>query len=69
MNIDQLTGRYARLRHELETAYAASPWEVARINRLADDIVCIERQLSTSHHANNALTQLSLPSAFHATPR
>ena len=69
MNIDQLTGRYARLRHELETAYAASPWEVARINRLADDIVCIERQLSTSHHASDALIQLSHRSPFQATPR
>lgn len=67
MNIDQLTGRYARLRHELETAYAASPWHDAHISRLADDIVWIERQLSTPHHASTALTELSRLSERQAT--
>lgn len=68
MNIDQLTGRYTRLKDELETAYATSPWHDAHINRLADDLMSIERQLSNSRYANKALTQLSHQSQLQAVP-
>ena len=68
MNIDELTGRYARLKDELETAYATSPWHDAHINRLADDLVSIERQLSNLRYANKALTAMSQQSQFQATP-
>ena len=68
MNIDELTGRYARLKDELETAYATSPWHDAHINRLADDLVSIERQLSTFRYAKKALTELGHHSQIQATP-
>lgn len=67
MNIDQLTGRYARLKNELETAYATSPWHDARINRLADDLVSVERQLSNSRYATKAVTELNHQSQLQAT--
>lgn len=68
MDIDQLTGRYARLQDELEMAYSTSPCHHAHMNRLADDIVSIERQLSSFHSANKALTELGHQSQFQATP-
>ena len=69
MNIDQLTGRYARLKDELERAYATSPWHDAHIDRLVDDLVSIERQLSNSFCAGKALSELSHQSQFQARPR
>jgi len=68
MNTDQLTKRYARLKAELETAYATSPWHDGHINRLADDLVSIERQLSNFRYANKALTEMSHQSQFQASP-
>ena len=68
MKFDELTGHYARLKDELETAYATSPWHDAHINRLADDLVSIERQLSNSRYANKALTEMSHQSQFQASP-
>jgi hypothetical protein len=49
MTNDQLTGKYTRLRHELEVAYAEPGWSLGRsgrIDRIANELVEIERTLA-----------------------
>lgn len=48
MGLDQLMGRYSRLRQELAVAYRERPWHGARIDRLADDLVATERAIASS---------------------
>ena len=38
MTLDQLMGRYFRLKQELAIAYAQKPWHVPRIDRLASEL-------------------------------
>lgn len=57
MDFEQLNGRYLRLRQELASAYAARPWHDGHIDRLANDLASIERQLSTATDADKAFDE------------
>lgn len=46
MQLDELTGKYARLRSELDAAYAAPVWDTGQINRIADELAPLELQLA-----------------------
>ena len=46
MDLEQLMGRYFRLKQELSIAYKAKPWHGARIDRLADDLAATERDIA-----------------------
>ena len=46
MSIDQLTGRYFRLRNELAAAYGSMPWNTGHTDRLTDELASIERERS-----------------------
>lgn len=46
LSIDELTHRYGLLRHELAEAYAAARWDGARIDRLAEALLMLERALA-----------------------
>ena len=46
MDLEQLLGRYSRLKHELSNAYAEEEWQSARISRLADDLTLTERLIA-----------------------
>lgn len=49
MTADQLTGKYMRLRSELEQAYAEPDWSTCRgghIDRIAAELAEIERAIS-----------------------
>jgi hypothetical protein len=46
MTLDQLMGRYFRLRQELEIAYSQKLWQGALIDRLANDLSATERLLA-----------------------
>lgn len=46
MELEQLMGRYYRLKQELAVAYKTQPWHVARIDRLADDLADAEREIA-----------------------
>ncbi len=48
MNLEQLIGRYLRLKEELGAAYGMVPWNVRRIDRLA-------REITATEHAIRAL--------------
>lgn len=47
MHLEQLMGRYFRLKQELANAYREKPWHVARIDRLADDLSAAEREIAS----------------------
>ena len=46
MHLEQLMGRYFRLRQELSLAYREQPWHGACIDRLADDLSATEREIA-----------------------
>ena len=46
MHVEQLMGRYFRLKQELALAYREQPWHGARIDRLADDLAVAEREIA-----------------------
>jgi hypothetical protein len=46
MTLDQLTGRYFRLRRELAAAYSVVPWNTGRIARVTNDLAVTEREIT-----------------------
>jgi hypothetical protein len=53
MNLDQLMGRYFRLKQELSIAYRQQPWQSNRIDRLADDLASTEREIAALQAAGD----------------
>lgn len=52
MELEQLMGRYFRLRQELSIAYRSQPWHGARIDRLADELAATEREIAARQPAD-----------------
>lgn len=46
MDLEQLMGRYFRLKQEFSIADLAPPWQSGRIDRLADDLTATEREIA-----------------------
>jgi hypothetical protein len=46
LDIEQLTGRYSRLRKELAAAYGSVPWNTRHIDRLTNEMATTERELA-----------------------
>ncbi len=46
MTLDQLMGRYFRLKQELAIAYRQKPWQSSLIDRLANDLSETERLIA-----------------------
>lgn len=46
MYLEQLMGRYYRLKQELSAAYREHPWRSAHVDRLADDLAATERAIA-----------------------
>ena len=46
MHLEQLMGKYRRLRAELDAAYGDGAWDTRRIDRIADEIAATERELA-----------------------
>lgn len=47
MNIEQLMGRYFRLKQELAIVRRSHPWHHGMINRLAGELAAVEREIAT----------------------
>jgi len=45
MSLELVADRYSRLKQELACAYGARPWQSSRIDRIADQLVAVEREL------------------------
>jgi hypothetical protein len=56
MDNEQLLGRYAQLRKELDDAYSASSWPVDQIDRIALELVETERELGSRGAGQNRFT-------------
>ena len=52
MTLDQLMGRYFRVKQELAVAHRQQPWHGSRINRLADDLTATEREIAAMQPAD-----------------
>ena len=46
MTVEQLFGKYKRLQGELAQAYAEANWNQARVDRIANEIARVERELA-----------------------
>ena len=49
METDDISERYARLRRQLEEAYARLPWDSRQIDSIADEMLPLERALAARH--------------------
>jgi len=46
MSVDQLFGKYRRLKKDLSAAYSQPQWNAALVDRLVDEIGQVEQQLA-----------------------
>jgi hypothetical protein len=46
MSVDQLFGKYKRLKKDLSVAYSQPQWNAALVDRLVDEIGIVERELA-----------------------
>jgi hypothetical protein len=66
MTNNQLTGKYARLRIELEAAYAEPAWRLGRtgrIDRIASELIDTERALAVQRLAGRLINVDESPRA------
>lgn len=47
MSVDQLFGKYRRLKKDLSAAYSQPHWNSALVDRLVEEIGAVERELAT----------------------
>jgi hypothetical protein len=60
MNLEQLTGRYRRLKQELSVAFNAQPWQSGLIDRLTNDLATTERDIAALHSSDRSTTSTRL---------
>ena len=65
MTLEQLTGRYWRLRQELAAAYEAQPWHSGQIDRLVDQIAETERAIGARTGGTRGLDEPASAFAHH----
>ena len=46
MSVDQLFGKYKRLKKDLSAAYSQPQWNAALVDRLVDEIGAVEREIA-----------------------
>ena len=46
MSVDQLFGKYRRLKKDLSVAYSQPQWNAALVDRLVDEIALVEREIA-----------------------
>ena len=61
MELEQLMGRYFRLKQELSLAYKTQPWHSGRIDRLADDLAATEREIVALQPVDEQCNDWSMP--------
>ncbi len=47
MELEELNGKYRRLRSELDAAYSAAVWDSNRINRITEEMAPVELALAS----------------------
>jgi hypothetical protein len=61
MDLEQLMGRYYRLKQELSLAYKLQPWHSGRIDRLADELTATEREIAALQPPDEQCNSSFLP--------
>lgn len=54
MQLDELNGKYQHLRIELDAAYTAPVWDSNRINRIATEMIPVERALASLEYPRSS---------------
>lgn len=60
MDLDQLMGRYFRLKQELAIAYNSQPWHSGHVDRLADQLAATEREIAARQTGDKYRAQPAL---------
>jgi hypothetical protein len=68
MRIDDLQMLHRQLRKELDAAYAARPWDGPRIDRIAVDLLQLERSLALCESDSLPTVQAEVPADLKAVP-
>ncbi len=63
MHLEQLIGKYQRLRDELAQAYRDPAWDTSHIDRLSEEIVATERALAKAQPLDEQTNDL-IPGLF-----
>lgn len=66
MDLDQLTGRYERLKAELASAYAQDPWPTGRIDRLTEEISAAELAIAAMGSQAQTVTSRDIADSLSA---
>ena len=45
MGLEELIGKYMRLRADLSYAYGVAPWNSAHVDRISDEMASVERSI------------------------
>ena len=61
MRTSELEGKYARLRVELEDAYAAPAWPVGHIDRLTTELTEVEQSLQRRYGSSAVRRETETP--------
>ena len=69
MSVDQLFGKYRRLKKDLSAAYSQPQWNAALVDRLVDEIGSVERELAMRAPAGVPLLSEMPPVAPEEGPR
>ena len=67
MGYAELNGQYQRLRDELDAAYSRPVWNSSKIDRIADEIVQVERALASAEQGAGRTAPGSLQAGAPAT--
>ena len=63
MSVDQLFGKYRRLKKDLSAAYSQPQWNAALVDRLVDEIGEVERELAQTAPAGVPVAMAMPPGA------
>jgi len=63
MSVDQLFGKYRRLKKDLSAAYSQPQWNAALVDRLVDEIGEVERELALQAPAGVPVAMAMPPGA------
>ena len=61
MSVDQLFGKYKRLKKDLSAAYSQPHWNAALVDRLVDEIGAVEREIAMRAPATGITVPMARP--------
>ena len=63
MSVDQLFGKYKRLKKDLSAAYSQPQWNSALVDRLVEEIGAVERELALTAPPGGPMAMAMPPGA------